>query len=120
MKKLAILDFETGRLTKYTKVDLVPKGAALVILRKAMRSDGIETFNKDTRKQYAQSWVDDINEIDDNMVSLEEAIEICADRLVFGGSIHIIDGKTEVDYGFKQETYDEIIRVLTVSVEEAD
>jgi hypothetical protein len=117
MKNLWILDLNTGKLTVYNRVEMSPEGAANVILRKAMLNEGFERYHKHSRSEYVTSWVDDLQEVSEEDMDIDTAIEICADRLVFGGDIHIIDhNKEEVDYYFRAETYQKIIDILTESV----
>lgn len=116
MKKLQILDLNTGKLTVYNRVEMTPEGAANVILKKAMINEGFERYHKHSRSEYVTTWIDDLQELEEDEVDMDTAIEVCADRLVFGGDIHIIDQNTEVEYDFRVQTYNKIIGILTDSV----
>jgi hypothetical protein len=112
MTQLRILDLETGQLTQYSKLELTPRNAAIVILHKTMKNEG---FEKSQKVEYMDSWVDHLNEINEEGLgyNLGNVSDEIASHLIYGTGTHIIgEGNKEVSNSFRDEAYKELVKML--------
>lgn len=69
-----------------------------------MKADGFEKMNNLSRTQYLLKGREFWEELEDRKLDLTEVIDMEVENIVYGARWHIIDGRSEVDNKFREDT----------------